>query len=665
MKRRLISILALMMAFCTFLTTAAVAAYEDISPAHWAADDIEWATAKGLMNGVSDTKFDSEGTTSRAMLAVVLWRYEGCPRVLIELPFTDATATWYKSAIAWAYSRGIVNGRSATTFAPDAAVTRQEFATMLYRYAKANGFNTETNSDLTVFPDYRQIAAWAEAPMKWANGIGLINGSQEGQQILLKPESNSTRAQMAAIIHRYATNTGAPEMKEYTDSNNPILAADRNPNAGVPLSFNLDTTGFNKQNIALKDLKGKSITLITSIRYSTFVYRDENGAYVTEWDWFDQLKDTYGLKVTYIKSRFDKSVQQSLTYMNAGKKLDAIPTHVGGFPKFFNLSRGLEPYVNMLNVSNSPGISAKTMRDSFWSGSYRCIAPRGAVNVLWYNETLAKELNLTDPHTLWKQGNWNWNTFADFVKSVPSKTPNGDPLYAYNQCTSDMMYSWPLTNGVHPVEVDTVSATPNLINNFGSTKALDAWKFISGTVKSIPVSTSINYGSMYTEGNLMMSCTVNLQNQWDLYEYTQGKRFNWVPFPKAPTETGRDIALNFGYTMMLPRKMKDESLAPYAVKFMELWATRFTEAMIDYLGTTKCINMNYEERMEYFKFAETNLVFGIQMNEWDMLTDDNVTIKNNWFKALTKPEYDIAVETPKMKPIVDEAIKRCLEYGLL
>ncbi len=662
MKNRLLSIIALAMAFCTFLTAAATAAYVDIKTDHWATDDIEWATEQGLMNGISATEFAPEGTTSRAMLVTVLWRYEGCPRVLIDLPFTDITDDWYKAAVGWAYSREIINGRSATSFAPNDPVTRQEFATMLYRYAKACGINTTATGDLSVFPDHAKVADWAETALTWANGAGLINGSIEGNRTLLLPEGNSTRAQMAAIIHRYSSNIGAPDMVEYTDSKNPILAADRNPNAGVPLSFNLDTTGFNKQNIALKELKNKSLTLITSIRYATFTYRDENGAYITEWDWFDQMKETYGLNVIYIKSRYDKSVQQSLTYMNAGKQLDMIPTHVGGFPKFFNLSRGLEPYVNILNVSNSPGISTKTMQDSYWGGSYRCIAPRGAVNVLWYNETMAKELNLSDPHTLWKQGNWNWNTFADFLRSVPAKNPDGKPLYAYNQCTSDMMYSWPLTNGVHPVQHDTTTATPALINNFGNAKALDAWKFISETVKNIRYGSS--YSTMYTDGTLMMSCTVNLQNQWDTYEFTQDQTYNWVPFPKAPTETGRDVALNFGYSMMLPRKMAKQSNIPYAVKFMELWATRFTEAMVDYLGTTKCINMNYEERMEYFKFAETNLIFGIQMNEWDMLSGDSATIKTDWFKALTRTDYDITVETPKMIPIVDEAIKLCLKYGI-
>lgn len=448
--------------------------------------------------------------------------------------------------------------------------------------------------------------------------------------------------------------------EKYNMQNNPLVSQNKKINYGTEVSYNIDTTGFVKNNIKLKDLKGKTITLITAIMYNTFQYKNEKGEYVGEWKWWESLKDTYGLNVKYIKSRFDKSVSQSLTYMNAGKALDVIPTHVGGFPKFLCLSQALDPYINIQNIDNSPGVDNMTLEETKWGGTYRCISAIGAVNVLWYNQTLVEQLGLKDPHQTWKEGNWNWNTFEAFVKSVPATTPDGKTLRAYGQCGADIPYSWGLTNGIHHIKIDNESKEPNLINNWLHPQTLAAWEFISGVLKSV------NYGGSLSDvynGTCMMTDAVNLMNTWDDVEYTKGKKFNWVPFPAATTDTGRCIAFNYGYTMMLPKKMKNQSNAPYAVKFMELWANRFTEAVFDYFETTKCINMNYEAKKDYFEFAVKNTYFGVQMNEWDMVTGDNATQKNNWFKGFHNQQFNIASETAAMKNVVEQALKDCLAYG--
>ena len=98
--------------------------------------------------------------------------------------------------------------------------------------------------------------------------------------------------------------------------NNPLLAESKAPNVGIAPSFDIDTTGFVKNGIKIADLKGKSLTLITSIRYSTFQYRGEKGENYNEWGWFDALKKTYGLNLKYIESRFDKSVQHILKLLD-------------------------------------------------------------------------------------------------------------------------------------------------------------------------------------------------------------------------------------------------------------------------------------------------------------------------------------------------------------
>ncbi|MBQ8894464.1 MAG: hypothetical protein IJ043_08680 [Clostridia bacterium] len=448
--------------------------------------------------------------------------------------------------------------------------------------------------------------------------------------------------------------------KKYDMANNPLVAETKKINYGTEVSYDIDTTGFVKNNIKLADLKGKTLTLITAIMYNTFQYKNEKGEYVGEWLWWESLKDAYGLNVKYIKSRFDKSVSQSLTYMNAGKALDVIPTHVGGFPKFLCLSQPLDPYINIQNIGNSPGVDQMTLDETKWGGTYRCISAIGAVNVIWYNQTMVEQMGLKDPHTTWQKGEWNWNAWEAFVKSVPATTPEGKALNAYGQCNVDVVYSWGLTNGIHHIKIDTESKEPNLINNWMDPKTIAAWEFVSGVFKSIKYGGSV--WDVYGGGTMMADCT-GLMDKWDEVEYTEGKKFNWVPFPKATTSTGRDIAFNYGYTMMLPKKMKNQSNAPYAVKFMELWANRFTEAIFDYFETTKCIGMDYAAKKEYFEFVVKNTYFGIQMNEWDMLTGDSATQKNQWLKSFSNAQFNVTTETTAMKNIVEQALKDCLAYG--
>jgi hypothetical protein len=96
---------------------------------------------------------------------------------------------------------------------------------------------------------------------------------------------------------------------------------------------------------------------------------------------------------------------------------------------------------------------------------------------------------------------------------------------------------------------------------------------------------------------------------------------------------------------------------------MELWANRFTEAIFDYFETTNCLHFNYAQKKEYFEFVVKGTYFGVQMNEWDMVTGDNATQKNNWFKSFYNAQFNITTETTAMKNVVEQAIKDCLAYG--
>ncbi len=454
------------------------------------------------------------------------------------------------------------------------------------------------------------------------------------------------------------------ETKKYSADSNPLVAEAKPLNTGIAPSFDLDTTGFVKNNIKLKDLKGKSFTLITAIMYDTFQYKDEKGKQVGEWEWWDALKKEYGLQIKYIKSRFDKSVSQALTYMNAGKALDAIPTHVGSFPVALQLTQPLDPYVNMQNLGNSPGVDVQILEMTKWGGGYRCISPIGAVNVLWYNQSMVEEFNLIDPHKTWQEGKWNWDTYASFLRSVPKTTSSGKKLYAYALCSGDAYYAYALANGCGPIEIDTKASEPKLINNWTDQRCLDAYNAYSSVLKSIQCGG--NWGSMYQNGDVMMMDTLNLMNDFDNSEkelYCHTHKYNWVPYPKGTGKDGRDACFSYGYTLMLPKKMKNQSNAPYVVKFMELWANRFTEAIFDYQATTSYLSFDYAARKEYFEFVTKSTYFGLQMNQAFYQLDD-AEEKQVW-NAMTahKPEKNMVTEMTKVANLVEKACKLAVEYG--
>ncbi len=203
LKRTLTAIIAIVMILCTALSASAHP-FTDFQASHWAQRYINWAYNQGLMNGISSNAFEPETATSRAMLVTVLWRYEGEPAATTEVPFTDLNGAWYEHAVAWAYANNIVNGTSATTYEPDRSITRQELATIFYRYAEAKAMDTNAdNVDLSVFPDHQKVASWAEPAMRWAYDRGIVTGSADNGQIRLLPENSATRAQMAAIFYRY------------------------------------------------------------------------------------------------------------------------------------------------------------------------------------------------------------------------------------------------------------------------------------------------------------------------------------------------------------------------------------------------------------------------------------------------------------------------------
>ena len=140
---------------------------------------------------------------TRAMLVTVLWRYAGSPAGW-QNPFADVpNGSWFTQAVAWAAENGIVNGVGNHKFEPDSNITREQMAAILFRYAAMSGFDTSARGNLDQYPDRGDVSGYAVEPLSWAVAEGLIKGTDNGNGILLDPQGNATRAQVATIIMRF------------------------------------------------------------------------------------------------------------------------------------------------------------------------------------------------------------------------------------------------------------------------------------------------------------------------------------------------------------------------------------------------------------------------------------------------------------------------------
>ena len=176
---------------------AAAVTYTDVGE-RWFAGAVAFVTEKKLMDGLTETTFGPDENMTRQMLAVALYRLAGSPEVTAENPFTDVAAdAAYKDAVVWAYSVGVVNGVTETTFNPDGNIQRQAIAAMLARYL---GVDAE-EGDVSAFTDADAIQDYAKAAMSWAAKNELLKGDTKGA---VDPRGNATRAQVATILERFA-----------------------------------------------------------------------------------------------------------------------------------------------------------------------------------------------------------------------------------------------------------------------------------------------------------------------------------------------------------------------------------------------------------------------------------------------------------------------------
>ena len=188
---------------CKKDSTCVMAKFPDLVTSEWYHDGVHFCIEEGLMNGMDTGDFQPGGNTTRAQLVTILYREAGSPDVSsVTEPFSDvAEADWFYKAVVWAYNNGVVNGTSDTTFSPNDNVTREQVATILYRYS---GSPVGTG-DLSVFPDVNTVSSYAVPALTWAVGEGLINGVAKDGVSTLDPTGNATRAQIATILMRYLT----------------------------------------------------------------------------------------------------------------------------------------------------------------------------------------------------------------------------------------------------------------------------------------------------------------------------------------------------------------------------------------------------------------------------------------------------------------------------
>ena len=177
--------------------------FRDVTSTHWAFASVERAAELGLVTGYSDGTFRPDTPVTRAQFVLMLWRMCGKPAAAKAASFADASADWYQDALSWAVEKGYVNGLSDTRFGPDVPITRQQAMAILFRL---NGGQSGTELTLTgiyeqTFADSTTIASWAKDATWWAVYHELVSGVGGSR---IAPEANASRAQIAAILLRYA-----------------------------------------------------------------------------------------------------------------------------------------------------------------------------------------------------------------------------------------------------------------------------------------------------------------------------------------------------------------------------------------------------------------------------------------------------------------------------
>lgn len=180
----------------------------DVDPDAWYHLAVDYCVENGIMFGIDADTFGVGMNTNRAQLVTMLWRLAGEPEAAQKATFVDVVpGSFYEKAVDWAYENGVVNGTSAVTFSPAQELSREQLATILYRYTGlVLGMDVSAKADLSAYPDANKVSLWAADAVAWAVEAGLIAGMPEGDVVVLNPQDFANRAQVATIFQRFCEN---------------------------------------------------------------------------------------------------------------------------------------------------------------------------------------------------------------------------------------------------------------------------------------------------------------------------------------------------------------------------------------------------------------------------------------------------------------------------
>lgn len=237
MKKTSIVILAVSLLICTSLMLVSAApindvandeeslqeqtvVFSDVKKSNWFYEDVKYVQENNLMTGTGESEFSPSSATTRGMIVTILWRVEGKPEISGK-DFEDVSSdAWYSKAVAWASSNQIVSGYSETTFGPNDTATREQLATIMYRYASYKKCDLSKKAELNKYEDKDDISYYAVESIKWANANGIISGTSE---TIISPKDDVQRCQVAAILKRFCENFKILDKKsenELVDSDN-------------------------------------------------------------------------------------------------------------------------------------------------------------------------------------------------------------------------------------------------------------------------------------------------------------------------------------------------------------------------------------------------------------------------------------------------------------
>lgn len=238
--------------------------FSDVRTTDWFYESVQYVCAHGIMNGSGANAFAPQEKTTRGMVVAMLYRYEDSPQVSAQCPFQDVAAgKYYRNAVIWAAENELVGGLGGERFGPDEAVTREQLAAILYRYANYKGYDTQKSAELTKFIDSSDIGSYAVKAVKWAVAEGILSGVSASE---LQPKGFAVRAQVAAILMRFCEGTASGNAPTESGANGQ-KKTDAPADAGKDDAGSTTQSGFTLSTGTAEASAGdKKVTVLISVK---------------------------------------------------------------------------------------------------------------------------------------------------------------------------------------------------------------------------------------------------------------------------------------------------------------------------------------------------------------------------------------------------------------